>query len=144
MVRSSTLPPSHSDFQEGCAMNAHALAQRAYASPNTTTKTPRAIEYEIVARITHDLKSAAAQKEQNFAKLAEALHRNNKLWTTLAANVADDSNALPAQVRAQIFYLAEFSKRHAAQVLADVADVRPLLDINMAILKGLRQEGGEK
>ncbi|WP_425040038.1 flagellar biosynthesis regulator FlaF [Primorskyibacter sp. S187A] len=122
-------------------MNAHALAQRAYASPTTATKTPRAVEYDVVARVTHELRSAEISKKENFARLAEAIHRNNRLWTTLAANVADESNELPNQVRAQIFYLAEFSKRHAAQVLAGVADIRPLLEINTAILRGLRNEG---
>ena len=125
-------------------MNAHALAQRAYAASTTTIKTPRAMEYEAIARITHDLKNAATRKKQDFPKFAEAVYRNNQLWTTLAANVADDANQLPAEVRAQIFYLAEFSKRHAAQVLAGAASVGPLLEVNTAILRGLRNEGTAK
>ena len=122
-------------------MNAHALAQKAYAATNSSIKTPRAIEYEAIARVTHDLKKSAAHKKKNFPKFAEAVYRNNQLWTTLAANVVDDANELPPQIRAQIFYLSEFTKRHAAQVLAGTASVGPLLEINAAILRGLRQEG---
>ncbi|MGX9355976.1 flagellar biosynthesis regulator FlaF [Roseobacteraceae bacterium S113] len=125
-------------------MNAHALAQRAYVSTTPAVKTPRAIEYEVIARITHELKNAAARKKADFPGFVEAIHRNNQLWTTLAANVADDANELPTQLRAQIFYLAEFSKRHAAQVLGGTAGVAPLLEVNTAILRGLRQEGSKQ
>lgn len=121
-------------------MNAQALARNAYAATTKTIKTPRAMEYEVIAKITHELKNAAVDQKANFPKLSEALHRNNQLWTTLAANVADKDNELPSQLRAQIFYLAEFSKRHSAQVFAGAAGVGPLLEINTAILRGLRNE----
>lgn len=122
-------------------MNVHALAQQAYTATNKPLKTPRAVEYEVIAKITHELKSTAKSKKRRFPEFVEALHRNNKLWSMLAAQVADDSNELPPQLRAQIFYLAEFSKRHTAQVLAGSASVTPLLEVNTAILRGLRNEG---
>ena len=123
-------------------MNAQSMAQKAYSASNQTVRSPRAVEYEVIARITHDLKSAAAGKSKNYPQFAEAVHRNNQLWTTLASNVAAADNELPADVRAQIFYLGEFSQRHAAQVLAGKSDVGPLLEINTAVLRGLRQGKG--
>ena len=41
----------------------------------------------------------------------------------------------------RIFYLAEFTEQHSSQVLGDNATVEPLLEINMAVLRGLRQIG---
>lgn len=123
-------------------MNAHSMAQKAYAGSTQTVKSPRAVEYEVIAKITHDLKSSAETKLTDYAKFAEAIHRNNLLWTTLASNVATSENALSAEVRAQLFYLGEFSHRHAAQVLAGKSSIDPLLEINTAVLRGLRQGGG--
>jgi flagellar protein FlaF len=99
------------------------------------------MEYDVIARITHRLKDAAQQGKLGFAALAEAIHENRSLWTYLAVSVADDDNELPQQLRAQIFYLAEFTRQHSSKVLKGEASVRPLLEVNTAILRGLR--GGE-
>lgn len=123
-------------------MNAQTLAKTAYASATGTVRSSRAVEYEVIARTTHELKQAAETKKTDFSRFAEALHKNNRLWSTLAANVADSQNALPPDLRAQIFYLAEFTQRHAAQTLAGQGSVAPLLEINTAILRGLRQGRG--
>ena len=123
-------------------MNAQTMAKKAYSSTAETVRSPRAVEYEVIARVTHELKAAAADKKSNYARFASALHKNNQLWSTIAASVADSENELPANVRAQLFYLSEFSRRHAAQALAGASSVVPLLEINTAILKGLRQGKG--
>ena len=49
-----------------------------------------------------------------------------------------DGNALPIQLRAQIVSLAGFVRRHGMAVLAGSASIAPLVDINTAIMKGLR------
>jgi len=59
------------------------------------------------------------------------------MWDTLAVNVVDENNALPKSLRAQIFYLAEFTTVHSRLVLKGNADAQPLVDINTAILRGL-------
>ncbi|MGR3712000.1 MAG: flagellar biosynthesis regulator FlaF [Shimia sp.] len=122
-------------------MTPQTLAERAYSQANAPTKTPRKMEYDVIARITHRLKDAAQQGKLGFAALAEAIHENRSLWTYLAVSVADDDNELPQQLRAQIFYLAEFTRQHSSKVLKGEASVRPLLEVNTAILRGLR--GGE-
>lgn len=120
-------------------MNAIDLAQRAYAPTTAPTRSDRSIEYEVIARVTHRLKKAVESGQ--FGKLVEALHENRKLWRTLALDVADDGNALPADLRARIFYLAEFTDQHTSQVLAKRATIVPLLEINTAILRGLKPAG---
>ncbi|EBA13828.1 flagellar protein FlaF, putative [Roseobacter sp. CCS2] len=66
-----------------------------------------------------------------------AIHDNRRMWTTMAVDVADKGNALPKELRAQIFYLAEFTDHHSQQVIRGKADPAALIDINMAVLKGL-------
>lgn len=123
-------------------MNAQSLAKKAYGNSRQTVKSSRAVEYDAIARITHELKNAAKYRQRDYPSFAGAIHKNNVLWSTLAANVASPQNELPASVRAQIFYLAEFSRRHSAQALAGISGVLPLIEINSAILRGLREGKG--
>lgn len=120
-------------------MTLQSHAQRAYAQSAAPTRTPRDTEYEAISKITHRLKAAAARKTTDFAGFVQALHENRRLWTVLATGVADADNSLPNDLRARIFYLAEFTEHHSTQVLGNTATVEPLLEINMAVLRGLRQ-----
>ncbi len=119
-------------------MTPQSYAQRAYAQSAAPTRTPRDTEYEAISKITHRLKTAAARKATDFSGFVQALHENRRLWTVLASGVADSDNSLPKDLRARIFYLAEFTEQHSAQVLGNTATVEPLLEINMAVLRGLR------
>lgn len=122
-------------------MNAFSSAQRGYAVNTAPTRTDRRTEYEVVAQITRRLRAAAQQGRKDFAGYAEALHDNRRLWTTLAADVADRDNGLPDSLRARVMYLAEFTAQHTSKVLQKQASVMPLLEINMAVLRGLKGEG---
>lgn len=120
-------------------MNAYAQAQSAYAPAAAPTRTARSAEYEVIARISHRLKKAI--KSDDFPALAEALYENNKLWTALAVDVIDENNLLPDQLRAQIVYLADFTRLHTQKVLRKQETAVPLLEINAMILGGLKQQG---
>ncbi len=120
-------------------MNTYAMAQRAYAPTTAPTRSERSIEYDVIARITARLKRAIT--DNSFPKLMEALHENNKLWRTLAVDVADTENGLPQTLKARIFYLAEFTDAHTKKVIRKDESAVPLLEINMAILRGLQQAG---
>jgi flagellar protein FlaF len=120
-------------------VNAISQAQRAYSSASSAPiRTTRGAEYDAIARITYQLKTAAAKGPDGFAALVDAMQSNNKLWQIFAIDVADKGNSLPKELKAQIFYLAEFTRQHTSKVLARRANVAPLLDINLAILRGLR------
>lgn len=119
-------------------MNSYAMAQRAYAPTSAPTKSDRSIEYEVIARITSRLKKAITSG--SYPKLMEALHENNTLWRTLAVDVADHENNLPKTLRARLFYLAEFTDAHTKKVIRTKESAIPLLEVNMAILRGLKQE----
>jgi flagellar protein FlaF len=84
-----------------------------------------------------------AMQQKDFPALAEALHENNRLWMTLAIDVAHPDNLLPDELRARIVYLAEFTRQHSHKVMRKLESAVPLLEINAAILKGLKQEVGK-
>ena len=123
-------------------MTAHSLAQRAYGQAAAPTRTARGTEYEVMARITHRLISSAKQGRKGFTQLCHAIHDNRRMWTIMATDVADNANPLPQELRARIFYLAEFTQEHSSKVLRREATVAPLIEINSAVMRGLRQEGG--
>lgn len=121
-------------------MNAMNMAKTAYTTSQSPIRTPRGVEYEAFARITHRLKAASTKGRAGFGQLAEALHENRRLWTMLATDVAADDNGLPQDLRARIFYLCEFTGNYSGKVLNDGADVNVLVEINTAIMRGLRQK----
>lgn len=118
-------------------MNTAAMAKMAYqSSSRAPLRTPRGTEYEALAKVTHQLKNSLTS---SFSQLATALHENRRLWTVLAADVADHDNGLPDTLRAQVFYLAEFTFDHSRKVLLKGDDPSILIEINTAIMRGLRQ-----
>ncbi|WP_179747546.1 flagellar biosynthesis regulator FlaF [Phaeovulum vinaykumarii] len=117
------------------------MAKTAYSSAGRPTRTARDVEFEAFARITHRIKAAAAGGPVQFSSLAQALHDNRRLWTMLASDVSDKDNSLPPALRARIFYLAEFTFKHTSKVLARQASPDVLIDINTAIMRGLRPAG---
>ena len=122
-------------------MNAHNLARMAYAEAATPIRTDRGTEFEAFARVTRTLKSAEAKGKPGFKELAQAVLENRRLWTILAADVANPENGLPDDLRARIFYLAEFTDQHSSQVLSGTASPEILVDINTAIMRGLGAGG---
>ncbi|MBK5927646.1 flagellar biosynthesis regulator FlaF [Rhodobaculum claviforme] len=124
-------------------MNSLAPAGGAYGRAQTAARTPRGIEYEVIARVTRRLKAAADHRQEDFPAFVAAVMDNLTLWTTLGLDVAEPTNALPAQLRAQLFYLFEFTNQHSRKLLnGDDASPDILIEINTSVMRGLRGEGG--
>ena len=123
-------------------MNVVLQAQNAYKTQTRTIRTDRDTEYYTFARVTYAIKTAAQRGAAGFADLALALHDNRRLWTVLAADVAEDDNPLPPELRARIVYLAEFTRQYSSRVLNGGASPAPLIEINSAIMQGLRERRG--
>lgn len=119
-------------------MNALHTARRAYAQTAGPVRTPRGVEYEVFARITRQMKSVA--NSGKLGEIAPALHDNRRLWTLLASDVADPNNSLPDDLRARIFYLAEFTEQHSRKILRGQTTVEALVEINLSVMRGLRQK----
>lgn len=116
-------------------MNAFQLAKTAYAPVHAPLRSAQTNEYDAFVKVTSALKQATAHHD-----VARAIHDNRSLWTLLAADVADCDNQLPKALRAQIFYLAEFTEQHSRKVLNGTGTTDALIDINAAIMGGLRQQ----
>lgn len=117
------------------------MAHSAYGRPETPVKSQRSIEYDLFARITKRMTAAWAARSSDFAGLVRALHDNTAMWRTLASDVAEPENGLPKTLRARLFYLYEFTAQHSPKILDDKASVEVLVDINTAVMRGLRGEG---
>lgn len=122
-------------------MNAIEQARQAYAPNQIATRTDRAVEAQLLGQITARLCQSQSECPPQFPTLAAAINDNRQMWTTLAISVADQDNCLPAALRAQIFYLAEFTDHHSRDVLRGKATVEPLVAINTAIMRGLNGQG---
>ncbi|MGJ8543964.1 MAG: flagellar biosynthesis regulator FlaF [Sulfitobacter sp.] len=123
-------------------MNASLKAQQAYAPSSSAIKSARSIEYDVIARITYRMKSAV--ETGDFKALNAAIYENRKLWRVLAIDVVDPGNQLPQELRARILYLAQFTDQHSSKVIRREENAIPLLEINTAILRGLKQEGASQ
>lgn len=122
-------------------MTAFAYAVSAYDQIGLGLKSPRAQEYEVIARITARIKAAEDSLPIGFPALAAALYENRKLWVELATDVALPTNPLPMPVKVQILNLAQFTLQHTSRVLDGIETCGPLIDINLAIMKGLSGKG---
>lgn len=119
-------------------MNASSLARQGYAQNAAPLRSSRDTEYKAFAQITHSLLTAARKGKSGYNELAAAIEKNRKLWTLLSSDVADGNNQLPDALKADILSLAEFTFTHSSAVLRKKASAAPLIEINAAIMRGLR------
>lgn len=135
-------------------VHGNSLARTAYSDHAAPTRTARDTEYDLFARITLRLRAAqgaanaagrsadpGSRAHSAFPELVAALHDNLRLWTVVAADVAEEANGLPAPLRARLFYLAEFTRARTREILGGRATADALVDINTMVMRGLRSEG---
>lgn len=121
-------------------MNAIDMARTAYSTAAAAPiRTPRSTEFDALARISHRLRRALQNRKSDYPGLVSALHENRRIWTLFASAVAQGDNALPADLRARIFYLSEFTDHMTKKVMRGEEDGAVLIEINAAVLRGLGQ-----
>ena len=125
-------------------MSAISTAERGYLSSVSTTRSEKRAEYEVISRITHRLRDAARQSKKDYPSYIACLNENRKLWQVMALNVTEDENRLPNELKASIFYLYQFTEAHTKKILSNNVSVMPLLEVNMAVMRGLKSEGAQK
>ena len=122
-------------------MNAYASPYAMSPQSVATLRAPRDMEYDAFSRVTAALK--AAQSSRDVPARTAAVHQNNNLWNILLADLSSPGNGLPAELRANLVSLALFSVQHGLKVMSNTAEVEPLVDINLSIMRGLRGEGAQ-
>jgi flagellar protein FlaF len=120
-------------------MNPNAQARAGYGAA-APIRTARGAEYAVFAQVTRRLSAVDETDKSAYGQLAQAVLDNQRLWGTLSEDLMLESNALPVALRAQLISLAEFVRRQSLAVLGGRAKLAPLIDINTAIMKGLRGE----
>ena len=118
-------------------MSAHALTQNAYGDATRALGSPRNVEYQVFSQITGRLNRASAEGRP-FAELAQALHENLELWTIIVTDVTSAGNGLPLALRGQLADLSKFTRSHTQKLLRQEADGAILIEINTAVMRGLR------
>ncbi len=123
-------------------MSAAAHARSIYRQSARPLRSPRETEYELLATITTRIRAALQHQRNRLSPaLVAALHDNLGLWATFGADLADPRNGFPPELRARLFYLAEFTRHHTGRVLSGEATAEILNDINTAVMRGLRGRG---
>lgn len=117
-------------------MTATLLAQTAYAASASPLRTDRGTEYRVFQTVTAALRNATRAGVPMAARAA-ALHDNRRLWTILATDLAAPENGLPQALRAQLFYLAEFSLLNSRRALSEPEALQGLIDVNTSVMRGL-------
>lgn len=117
--------------------NVSAVAHK-YSSHSEKIRSTNDLEYDVIMKVTRDLKRFQSVDGLQFPNLVRALHRNEKLWTEIGVQVADQANQLPKELRAKLFFIAEFVAMQTSRILKKQADVSSLIDINVAVLRGLK------
>lgn len=84
---------------------------------------------------------AEACRSSSRPHFEAALKRNQRLWTQIQRLVSAPDHALAVQVRADLLSLAGFVDRQTLKALlsGDVADIRPLIEINREVAAGLTE-----
>ncbi len=126
-------------------MTASTLARNAYHESARTTASPRAVERQLLSKLTTAVVVAQKNREDDPAAFARALGKNLEFWTVVATDVASDTNQLPVELRSQLFYLFEFTRHYTRKLMADdekALDAEPLIDINQNIIRGLQGPEG--
>jgi flagellar protein FlaF len=111
----------------------------AYQRAISRAESPRDTEHRLLGQITGEM-LAARDAKATGAALASSLHRNREMWSAFATDCGATGNALPPILRAQIISLALWVDRYTSDVLTGRDTIDALIDLNRAIMDGLRGE----
>jgi flagellar biosynthesis activator protein FlaF len=75
--------------------------------------------------------------------LSEALSINQRVWSILQAELVQDDNPLPVQIRKDILTLSVFIDKRIIQIMAypDPEKLNAIININLNLAAGLRGSG---
>ncbi len=120
---------------------------KAYQSVEQQTATGRKMEARVLTQAAHKLKhcqenwDAADRKE----RLDEAISYNQRVWSIIQAELLDEENPMPKELRKNILLLSAFIDKRIFNVLAypDPEKLTIIININLNIAAGLHDDPGE-
>jgi flagellar protein FlaF len=109
----------------------------AYGRVQNVTEDPRQIEYRLLAQVTAALR-AAKDAPGDRPKYYDALIWNKKVWDALLADLVDDRNRLPKDVRNSLIQISAWVSKQTFAVMDGEAGIDTLIEVNNNIMDGLR------
>jgi flagellar protein FlaF len=84
--------------------------------------------------------SDAGRRPDDYGAYAAALERNRLLWTVIQADVADDANELPRNLKDDLLSLSLYVDKQTVQALSrpGASSLEPLIVIDRNLARGLR------
>lgn len=125
----------------------YAMQLDAYRTAQNTTVSGRDIEAAALTRCA--LMLADCQKNWTVPDrdeaLADALRKNQMVWSILQSELIKDDNPLPIEIRNNLLTLSVFVDKRIIDVLAKPAPekLKILIDINLNLAAGLRGSPAE-
>ncbi|MEM6912651.1 MAG: flagellar biosynthesis regulator FlaF [Pseudomonadota bacterium] len=113
------------------------MVPNAYKEVQRRTVSGRALEREILERVTTRMKIIDASNEKGVDQLRNALRLNRNIWLTLAVDLASSKNAYPDELKASMISLAGFVERNTLAAATDRDLLDTLININASIIEGL-------
>ena len=114
----------------------------AYKTVSTASASGRDIESDVLSRCALKLNDCIDKWDHPDirTRLSEALKLNQRVWTILQTEVANDACQLPNEIRANILRLGAFIDKRTLDILIAPAKekLNILVNINLNIASGLQ------
>ena len=117
-------------------------ALKAYESVDRTTMSGRETEARVLSKAALKLKNCqdSWHAEWREEKLDEALKYTQRIWSIFQAELSNEENPLPRQVKLNLLRLASFIDKRIFETMAfpTPEKLTAIIDINRNIAAGLR------
>jgi flagellar protein FlaF len=110
----------------------------AYNKSNQSIRSERETERDVIARVTHHLKLAAAKPDDTILA-ARAVSDNLSLWYVLMTDLAAEGNQLPIELRGRLISVGMAVVRECERQERDKIDIDFLIGVNQALVDGLSE-----
>lgn len=115
----------------------HNLAFKAYGQVQQRTASDKGIEHALFLQITEALEEIVRSGAPSPTARADAIHRNQQLWTLLATDLLNPANSLPIDLKSRLLQLSKFVQKTSMEVLSGSGDIADLIEVNRPIIAGL-------
>jgi len=118
---------------------------QAYEQTQKSAMPPREVEAMAFTKAALMLDEARGQLD-DYDAYAAALKFNQLLWTIIQADIVDQANQLPAQLKANILSLSIFVDKQTVKALSDTdaEHLDVLININKNLAEGLLTKPGDQ
>jgi flagellar biosynthesis activator protein FlaF len=118
----------------------------AYRNVEKATLSQRDLEATVLTKAALQLQSIRENwtRENHDAQLEDALSYNQRVWSFFQAELSQESNPMPDEIKRNLLALSLFVDRRSFEALAYPAPEKldALININLNVAAGLRGEGG--